>query len=382
MDESRKTTAFTGLYRLVEEGETLLKRGDLDGALAKYRQAAQLAPGGTQMEQQLAQTIQSILRSKQALEASGPTLVQKVPGSTPGVDTQVVVDPYQGQYQPNTLPGAWGSPSTWRNPTYPTPTAPASASYAMPEPAPDAYAYQFDQAMEAINYGDWSRAESLLAGISAAQPSYTRSGITVQDALAHVHNQTRQAAAPSRLKKWGLPALIGGGLALCVLTSAAAAGLFGYTLVAPATPTPTATATPIAVQGPIHTTVTAPVLISTQLATATPLPSATPFPTNTAQPTDAPTQPPPTERPAPTQPPDASCCTLRVRNHAGSPLWIGTNMPYGGNTIKPNWYVEFYLSGPQSVTISYCDVSFDGSLIDCETKSFEVSEPLQEEAVP
>jgi hypothetical protein len=104
--------------------------------------------------------------------------------------------------------------------------------------------------------------------------------------------------------------------------------------------------------------------------TYTPLPTYTPFPTFTPYPTYTPVPsftppggniPPfePLQTLAPTQtalalPGGFRPYTLRVRNMFRSTYWIGTYLPYGGNFIKPGWYVEFYPPQPMEMRIFFC----------------------------
>lgn len=167
--------------------------------------------------------------------------------------------------------------------------------------------------------------------------------------------------------------------------------------------------------------------------TYTPLPTYTPYPTFTRLPTYTPVPsftPPGMSVPietsiVPTQTPLTSLAgahpyTLRVRNMFRSTYWIGTYSPYGGNFIKPYWYVEFYPPEPMEMRIFFCrytgyfynhwrDIDFDydyddldyannwdgcrkwdyfnywwdrGGLYNCNYLDFEVDGPLVEVQVP
>jgi hypothetical protein len=88
----------------------------------------------------------------------------------------------------------------------------------------------------------------------------------------------------------------------------------------------------------------------TAVPTFTPLPTYTPYPTFTQPPVS---QPSTGSSPTP-NPQQRGCCTLRVRNTFNRTYWIGTKMPYGGNFIKPRWYVEFYPPEPTWMRIWVC----------------------------
>lgn len=121
--------------------------------------------------------------------------------------------------------------------------------------------------------------------------------------------------------------------------------------------------------GPVTTTTPVSLPTYTIPPTYTPLPTYTPFPTFTPIPTFTPlpsmTLPPPNQPVAPTQPAAPTQTplagvhpyTLRVRNHFRSTYWIGARMPYGGNFIKPLWYVEFYPPEPTWIRVWYCRYS-------------------------
>lgn len=108
----------------------------------------------------------------------------------------------------------------------------------------------------------------------------------------------------------------------------------------------------------------APLPTYTLLPTYTPFPTYTPLPTYTAVPTFTPlatntlaptfTQSAYSQGAATPNPEQRGCCTLRVRNTFRRTYWIGTKMPYGGNFIKPLWYVEFYPHQPTWMRIWYC----------------------------
>jgi hypothetical protein len=100
----------------------------------------------------------------------------------------------------------------------------------------------------------------------------------------------------------------------------------------------------------------------TPLPTYTMAPTFTPLPTYTELPTYTPLAPPTLEQvvAAPVNQPTAVSVsgrpyTLRVRNaNIRSTYWIGTSMPYGGNFIKPLYYVEFYPPQPTWMRIWWC----------------------------
>ncbi len=126
--------------------------------------------------------------------------------------------------------------------------------------------------------------------------------------------------------------------------------------------------------------------------TYTPLPTYTPYPTQPPNPTYTPypnapvpsglTTPvtPGTGQPiynstlvSPGLPQTGRCCTLRVRNQSSRTLWIGTDLPTGGNYIEPRWYIEFYLNQPGSLQVYWCDDDyFSGQLFDCNDAIFDV----------
>jgi len=119
--------------------------------------------------------------------------------------------------------------------------------------------------------------------------------------------------------------------------------------------------------------------------TYTPLPTYTPYPTQPSPPTYAtPGLIQPVNNPTPfsyTQP-TGKCCTLRVRNTGSHKLWIGTNPPYGGNTIKPLWYIEFYLSQPGTLRVYWCDYGyFNENPYGCQHRDVDVPEGLTEISV-
>ncbi len=158
--------------------------------------------------------------------------------------------------------------------------------------------------------------------------------------------------------------------------------------------------------------VVTPVMVPEQ-ATQAPLPTYTPFPTYTLLPTytSAPaasaiptnTLIPPTATLIPPLPPaqvvvvvtatspasvynpsPRGCCTLRVRNQGKRTYWIGTYLPYGGNYIKPRWYIEFYTSQPQWLRVYWCryDLSYKNDLYGCEYQDFKTEEGLKEVLIP
>jgi hypothetical protein len=88
----------------------------------------------------------------------------------------------------------------------------------------------------------------------------------------------------------------------------------------------------------------------TPVPTFTPLPTYTPFPTFTLPAVSAPAG----QRSPTPNPEQRGCCTLRVRNMFQRTYWIGAKMPYGGNFIKPRWYVEFYPPEPTWMRIWVC----------------------------
>ena len=94
----------------------------------------------------------------------------------------------------------------------------------------------------------------------------------------------------------------------------------------------------------------------TPLPTYTSVPTFTPLPTYTLIPTfTAPAVVQPTSYGAATPNPEQrGCCTLRVRNMFRRTYWIGAALPYGGNLIKPLWYVEFYPRQPTWMRIWVC----------------------------
>ncbi len=122
--------------------------------------------------------------------------------------------------------------------------------------------------------------------------------------------------------------------------------------------------------------------------TYTPLPTYTPYPTepppvaSTALPAHATPvliQPVGYATPGSYDQPAGKCCTLRVRNQASHKLWIGTNPPYGGNTIQPLWYIEFYLSQPGTLRVYWCDHGyFDEDPYGCQHRDVDVPEGLTE----
>jgi hypothetical protein len=89
----------------------------------------------------------------------------------------------------------------------------------------------------------------------------------------------------------------------------------------------------------------------TPAPTYTLLPTYTPLPSNTPASTATPVPIPP---PAATSASSRGCCTLRVNNRYSKTYWIGAKMPYGGNYIKPLWYVEFYPPEPSWMRIWWC----------------------------
>ena len=133
--------------------------------------------------------------------------------------------------------------------------------------------------------------------------------------------------------------------------------------------------------------------------TYTALPTYTPLPTLTFQPTLT-TQVYyyPTEVYQPTA--DSSYgrpYVLRVRNqNQKATLWIGTEMPYGGNFIKPLFYVEFYPPQPAWIRITWCRRSIYSNdwynhwwddwysnwqrndIYNCQSQDVYVDEPFQE----
>jgi len=137
----------------------------------------------------------------------------------------------------------------------------------------------------------------------------------------------------------------------------------------------------------------------TPLPTYTPQPTYTPFPTYTLEPTAVPQVIYPTVpyydysmNPGSTRP-----YVLRVRNqNQKMTLWIGTAMPYGGNFIKPLYYVEFYPPQPQWMRIWWCrsgsypsnweehwwgdweDHWDDPDVYSCFSKDIFVDQPFQE----
>ncbi len=77
------------------------------------------------------------------------------------------------------------------------------------------------------------------------------------------------------------------------------------------------------------------------------------------------------------------CCTLRVWNYGTRTYWIGTKMPYGGNYIKPRWYVEFYLHQPTYMWIEWCRLRTNSHMrYDCQTRYVYVDEILEQISVP
>jgi hypothetical protein len=162
----------------------------------------------------------------------------------------------------------------------------------------------------------------------------------------------------------------------------------------------------------------------TPLPTYTPFPTFTPFPTYTQVPTFTPLALAPTAGAASTATPAAAAVghpyTLRVRNMFRSTYWIGTYQPYGGNFIKPLWYVEFYPPRPTTMRVFFCrytsnfynhwqDLAYDysyndpdttnnwegcrkwgyfnywwdrGGLYNCAYLDFTVDQPFQEVGVP
>ncbi len=133
--------------------------------------------------------------------------------------------------------------------------------------------------------------------------------------------------------------------------------------------------------------------------TYTALPSYTALPTLTFQPT---VTPPVYYYPTEVYQPTANSSighpyVLRVRNqNQKATLWIGTKMPYGGNFIKPLFYVEFYPPQPAWMHITWCrrsSYSADwynqwwddwysnwqrNDIYNCQSQDVYVDEPFQE----
>ena len=162
----------------------------------------------------------------------------------------------------------------------------------------------------------------------------------------------------------------------------------------PASATLQPPAAPLASQAPALPSATA--LMLQPEPTYTFLPTYTPLPTYTALPSQTPwiivtPASPPVYVPPP-QPtmifptPDTAqvgaCCTLRVRNRSSHTYWIGTKMPYGGNYIHPNYYVEFYLPGPTSLQVQYCRSNVWDHLFDCQKITVYVDEVLEQVSIP
>lgn len=203
-----------------------------------------------------------------------------------------------------------------------------------------------------------------------------------------------------------------------LLAALALAGLLGCAWIQGAAPLVAApTALPAAPTGPAFVVSSTPVDSPAAPAgapvqpTYTLLPTYTPYPTYTALPTleafpmdtplpslaaplitpvAAPTQAPPAYQPAPIEPwPGAGaghCCTLRVYNHGSATYWIGTNPPYGGNTIKPMWYIEFYLPQPGPLKVSWCRYHSYWDRVDdwaaCDHRTFSVEDGLNTVYIP
>jgi hypothetical protein len=131
--------------------------------------------------------------------------------------------------------------------------------------------------------------------------------------------------------------------------------------------------------------------------TFTELPTYTPFPTYTLLPT-YPLLPTYTSLPSltpeiyyfppspyPTYPyyTTGQCCTLRVWNRGNVTYWIGTKMPYGGNYIKPLWYVEFYMHEPTPMWIEFCRVrGYTHHMYNCERRYIYLDESLEQTSIP
>lgn len=133
---------------------------------------------------------------------------------------------------------------------------------------------------------------------------------------------------------------------LAATNSSAAAPQVTQAVVAPQVTQP--------VQAPVQPTYTA-LPTYTPAPTFTPQPTYTPYPTFTSPPMTIPTV---AVVYAPTQasyvPAAGHPYTLRVWNNYPHTYWIGTTMPYGGNFIKPRFYVEFYPGAVTWMRIFYC----------------------------
>ena len=146
------------------------------------------------------------------------------------------------------------------------------------------------------------------------------------------------------------------------------------------TPQPTFTELPTYTPFPTYT------LLPTYppLPTYTSLPSLTPQPYY-FQPSPYPTYPYYYPSPYPTYSSymTGQCCTLRVRNRGTSTYWIGTKLPYGGNFIKPGWYVEFYMHQPTAMWIEYCRAKgYTHMRYNCQRRYVYLDQILQEIGIP
>jgi len=117
----------------------------------------------------------------------------------------------------------------------------------------------------------------------------------------------------------------------------------------------------------------------TLLPTYPPLPTYTPFPSLTPEIFYFPPSPYPTYPSYVT----GQCCTLRVWNRGNVTYWIGTKKPYGGNYIKPGWYVEFYMHQPTYMWIEWCRVKgYSHYLYNCDRRYVYLDESLKQISIP
>jgi hypothetical protein len=81
---------------------------------------------------------------------------------------------------------------------------------------------------------------------------------------------------------------------------------------------------------------------------------------------------------------------LRVWNCGKHTLWIGSDLPYGGNYIKPGMYVEFYPHRVAWLRIRWCRYSwykkdvwdtlepwYNNNMYDCRSTDVLVNEHLE-----
>lgn len=144
------------------------------------------------------------------------------------------------------------------------------------------------------------------------------------------------------------------------------------------TATAPSTQTPVLEDQIAHLTYT-PLPTYTSAPTYTPQLTFTPMPTYSIPPTVQPIDLYPTFSPS-----DQGCCTLRIRNKGKVTYWIGMKLPYGGNYIKPLWYVEFYLPKTMWVRIWWCRYhNYDKDrLYNCDHRDVYVDENFQEISIP